>query len=153
MAWIQAIYDRKQSDVDRALYLYSLGYDNLSASEKAEWNLGLKGCLNNADFQRIENNIQVLSDVLELGLTTYGTIPSNLPQSYFNNLVSNVEAIRSAYAVHRDTPRTPSHPINTYEKVNNIEKILNDVYEILMNNFDYYDIDNIYCDEEVGLLL
>ena len=34
--------------------------------------------------------------------------------------------------IHSDTPQTPSMPVNTYQKLNDIEKILDDVYGILL---------------------
>lgn len=55
--------------------------------------------------------------------------------------------------IHGDTPKTPSMPVNTYQKMNDIEKILDDVYGILLNNFNYYCGSEIYAGDDTGLLL
>lgn len=52
-----------------------------------------------------------------------------------------------------NTPQTPSMPVNTYQKMNDIEKILDDVYGILLNNFNYYCGSEIYAGDDTGLLL
>ena len=57
------------------------------------------------------------------------------------------------YMVHTNTPVTPAQPLNDFEKWNNIEQILYDVYEILMNNFNYYCGEEIFAGDETGLLL
>lgn len=152
--WMEAVTDRSQSDVDRVISLRNKGWVNFSDDEKTEWLNGLKGAINTSDLNRIENNIQLLSDVLELSLTTYyGNVPDIPNVTYFDTMISNVESIRSAYCIHEDTPETPTEQINKYTKINDIEKILDDVHSILLNNFNYYAGDEIYAGDETGLLL
>lgn len=152
--WMDPILDRKQSDVDRANELREKGWNNMTADEWADYLAGLKGSLNRSDYLRIENNIKLLSDVLELNLTTYvDAVPKFPTETYYTNLISNVEAIRAAYAIHGDTPATPSAPLTDYEKWNNVEKILADVYECLNANFHYYCGSEIYAGDNTGLLL
>lgn len=69
------------------------------------------------------------------------------------SVINNTEVIRNAYMIHGDTPQTPSMPVNTYQKMNDIEKILDDVYGILLNNFNYYCGSEIYAGDDTGLLL
>lgn len=66
--WETPVLDRSQSDVDHAKQLWDIGYNNLTDTQKAEYIAGLKGSLNLSDLYRLQNNIQLLSDVLELGL-------------------------------------------------------------------------------------
>ena len=150
--WKNAVTDRSQSDVEHAMELLKKGWQSFSQEEKEEWQDGLKGALNRADLERIQNNIQLLSDVLELDLAVEA-IPDIPKINFYNTLVQNVEVIRGAYCIHSNTPSTPNAPLNTYQKWNDIEKILLDVYEILLNNFSYYCGNEIYAGDATGLLL
>ncbi len=69
LLWIEAVTDRSQNDVYLVLELLEKGWKNFADSEKREWSAGMKGSLNISDLTRIQNNIQLLSDVLELNLT------------------------------------------------------------------------------------
>lgn len=154
LLWQTPIIDRTQADIDRVNALKGIPWEKMTLEQRREWTSGLKGCLNEKDFERIEGNIHILSDVLELGLMTCeGNIPYIPNMTYWANLLSNIEKIREAYSVHPDTPKVPEMPINIFEKVNNIEKILLDVYEIIMTNFYYLSIDGFKMGEEVGLAL
>lgn len=150
--WKNAVTDRTQSDVERVLELLKKGWQSFTQEEKAAWQNGLKGALNKADLERIQNNIQLLSDVLELDLVV-DAIPDIPTVNFYDALTRNVETIRGAYCIHSDTPPTPNAPLNTYQKWNDIEKILLDVYEILLNNFSYYCGNEIYAGDATGLLL
>ena len=76
--WQEAVTDRTQTDVDKAVLYNQTGWNSLTDEQKAEWLAGMKGSLNESDLLRIENNIQLLSDVLELSLDTYADgIPIN----------------------------------------------------------------------------
>lgn len=152
LLWKQAVTDRAQSDVERVLELLEKGWQNFSEDEKNEWSGGMKGALNKSDLERVQNNIQLLSDVLELGLDV-PVVPELPDEAFFKLLASNVESIRSAYCIHTTTPETPAAPLNTYSKWNDIEQILTDVYEILLNNFHYYCGSEIYAGDDTGLLL
>ena len=152
LLWKNAVTDRTQSDVERVLELLKKGWQSFTHEEKETWQNGLKGALNRADLERIQNNVQLLSDVLELDLVVED-IPEIPMADFYNTLAANVEAIRGAYCIHADTPPTPPAPLNTFQKWNDIEKILLDVYEILMNNFSYYCGGEIYAGDTSGLLL
>lgn len=148
------ITDRTQADVDRAKALREKPWVQMSPNEKSEWLTDLKGCLNYSDLARIENNIHLISEVLELDLPTYdGNIPDVPTESYWSNLLSNVSIIREGYSNFDKTPKVPVAPINTYQKLNDIEKILEDVYTMLTSNFFYESIDQIQMGDEIGLIL
>lgn len=150
--WKDAVTDRRQSDVEYVLELLEKGWENFTDDERTAWNNGLKGSQNRSDYERIQNNIQLLSDVLELELTV-NEVPENPTPIFFKNVLDNTEKIRGAYCIHNTTPATPKAPINKYQKVNDIEQILFDVYEILLNNFHYYCGNEIYAGDSTGLLL
>jgi hypothetical protein len=151
--WTTPIIDRTQSDVDYAKYLSSIRYDNMTVSQKNEWNSGLKGCATYSARNRVENNIQIISDVMELGLTTYADIfVYVLDQAYFENILSNLTDILAYGLKYTDTPTVPSYPINHFSQWNDIEKILLDVYSLLSDNFYNYAGNEIFTGEEIGVL-
>lgn len=154
LLWMSPVTDRTMQDVNRAKELNSKRFADMTAEEKVEYLAGLKGALNREDLLRVENNIRLLADVLELDIATYeDAIPEFPTTAYYNNLLGNVEAIREAYVVHADTPSTPNAPLNTYGKWNEVEKILADVHECLDANFYYYCGSEIYAGDTTGLLL
>ena len=151
--WTEAVTNRTQADVDRVKELKAKGYESLTPEEKAEWVAGLKGSLNESDVLRVQNNIQLLSDTLDIGLTVTTDISKTPAEALWAEIYNNVSAIRASYTIHQDTPVTPQRPLNTYEKWNAIEQILADVYQILTDNFSYTCGGEIYCGDETGLLL
>lgn len=158
ISWIPPVTDRTQADVDRAKYLINKGYANLTVEERAEWNAGLKGCLNASDLSRILNNIELLRQVLELPYPAVTqTVPYTPTISWFDyNIRWYTEQIRSAYSVYDTTPQVPSGldaSKYTYKDINDIEQILKDVHDIIESNFYYLSIDNITMGDEVGLIL
>lgn len=149
------VYDRTQADVDRVLELKQKGWNNLSAEEKAEWLSGrMKGALNLSDLKRIENDCYVIAQLLRIELTTR---KDNLPRypntAYFDTMLANVETLRSAGYKYVETPEIPAQPINSYQQLNDIERILHDVYEVFNTNYVYYAGGEIYAGDTIGLLL
>lgn len=152
--WMPPVTDRTQADVNYAKELIAIGWNNMTAEQRTEYLVGLKGCINTSDLSRIENNIQILIDVLELDNTSHvGVVPEFPTANYFFDMKLNVAAIRAAYCVHSDTPAVPELPYNTWQKYNDIEKILADVYEVISAQMNYYAGTEIYAGDTVGLLL
>ncbi|MBE5867994.1 MAG: hypothetical protein E7293_03425 [Lachnospiraceae bacterium] len=152
--WILPVIDRSQADVDYAKVLLALQWDAMTVEQQQDYNRGLKGCINRSDFERIENNIQILLDVLEIPSTSYvDNVPEFVTASYFETMKENIAAIRSGYVVHADTPPVPELPYNTWQKYNDVEKILADVYEVLCAQFHYYTGNEVYAGDDTGLLL
>lgn len=150
--WKEPITDRSQEDVERVLYLHDLVIKgNATDEEKTEYATDLKGALNYSDLERITNNITLLEEVLQTGVII-PEIPEIPTESYFLKLLEIVQTIRSSYSVHDYTPQTPTQPLNSFKKWNDIEKILQDVYKILNSNFYYYCGHGLYSGGEIGLL-
>lgn len=129
--WITPIFDRTQADVSFAI------------AKIEEWRergstdiYELKGCLNVSDINRIENDIQYLSDNLSRLYYFPHTISkewgtSGLPdESDINRIIGNVRNIISAYAQLGSAPEVPDTML-TFEQINNIEENLYLVKEIL----------------------
>lgn len=148
------VYDRTQEDVDRVIELHNIVWEKMSAAEKEEWKKGLKGAFNLSDVKRNENNCYVIAQLLNISLIT---CKDNLPvypdKTYFDNLLKNVATLRNAGYRYAETPPVPQQPINTYQKINDIERILHDIYEVYNSNFVHYSGEEIYAGQSIGLLL
>ena len=154
------VYDRTQEDVDRVKELNRKYLDGtITEEEKQEWNtgingkVGLKGALNLSDIKRIENNVKVIGALVAAAVSVrewdYGDIPR---VSDYTRRCGNVQKIRSTFIVHADTPQVPKQPLNTYQKWNDIEKILHDVYYIYvrLKNSYYYCGTEMCAGEGIG---
>lgn len=140
------VHDRKQGDVDRALELQRIGWVNLSDGERQEWLAGMRGCLNKTDLKRIENDIHVIAQLLSLPLQSNKDNIPDIPDSlYFQTLLDNVQRIRDTEYLHNDTPPVPCQPLNTWQKWNDVERILHDIYDIYNDNNSRF----FYCGTEI----
>lgn len=58
------ITDRAQTDVDRVKQLAVKGWQNMTETEKAEWDGELKSAYNASDLNRVESAVKYLSELL-----------------------------------------------------------------------------------------
>lgn len=129
--WITPIFDRTQSDVSFALAKIK-EWREKGSTDTYE----LKGCLNVSDINRIENDIQYLSDKLSSLYYFPHTISkewstSGLPDmSDILRITDNVKKIISAYVQTSEAPEVPDTML-TFEQINDIEENLYLVKEIL----------------------
>lgn len=134
--FITAVFDRTEKDVQKVREYREIGYRNLTDEQKKEYNDNLKGAWNCTDMNRLENNIQFLSDLFKIdGINTktdwnYTDIAS---VQDFGRVIDNINKLKSSVKIRSDTPKTPTLPINTYQKVNDLEKILYDIYYVFQN--------------------
>lgn len=149
------IYDRTQADVDLVKDLNKKMQNNTATeSEKQKWHSNLKGALNTSDLFRIENDIQIISDLLGISLVSKRDNLPELPtHDYYVQLINNVTSIRNSKYIYTTTPPVPECPINSYKQINDIEKILYDVYTVFNSNFYHYAGESVYAGENIGLLL
>ena len=113
-----------------------------------------KGMLNAEDINRIENNTGDIADKIAVPVTVKSWSVGGLPRvSDYKRIRDNVDRIRQGYGIRSDTPVTPEHPLNTYQKWNDIERILfdvNDLYDRTENARAYCG--EIFAGEGVGIL-
>lgn len=113
-----------------------------------------KGVLNADDINRIENNTGDIADKIAVPVTVKSWPVGGLPRvSDYKRIRDNVERIRQGYGIRSDTPATPEQPLNTYQKWNDIERILfdvNDLYDRTENARAYCG--EIFAGEGVGIL-
>lgn len=131
---MEFIFDRNILDVARAKELrkkaVETGYSSFTEEEKAEWDNGLKGALNYTDLNRIEGNCKVLSELIGMEITTKtGWTLQDIPTvQEFNRIRDNIEILKTCAYTPYNVLDTPEAPLNTYQKINDIEKILYDIY-------------------------
>lgn len=147
--WTPAVYDRTQGDVDFAL------------SKIAEWKATgytdtyeLKGCLNVSDINRIENNIQYLSDNLSALYYFPHTVSktwdmSGLPNiDDVNRIIGNIKKIISAYYRYSLAPELPETMLR-FEHINDIERNLHYLRGMLVRmKRDFRECGTFNCGED-----
>ncbi len=154
------VYDRTQADVDRVKELNTKYLNGtISEDEKREWSTGingsrgLKGAFNLCDLQRVESNTQVIGGLAAATVSTkdwaYGDIPRI---SDYARIRENVQKIRDSQMVLSVTPEVPGQPLSTFQKWNDIEKILHDVYYVYtrLQESYYYCGTEMYAGEGIG---
>lgn len=151
------VYDRTQADVNRVKKLTEKYIDGtITDEERKEWMGNTKGAINVSDLNRVEGNIMVLSkffSVFPIGKIWESS--QDIPrESDYARILGNIKKIRGAWFGLSDTPATPARPLNTYQKWNDIEKILHDfdyTYTRYINGFQYCGSE-IYAGEGIGEL-
>lgn len=147
---ITCVYDRDEVDISYLLNIVSkinkTGFDSLTAPEQSDWIAGMKAARNYTDMNRIESNCKTIADFVGITITTKtGWSDTDfLTDVDMSRILANVSTIRDIYSLaYEETPEVPEKPINTIYKMNDIEKILYDKYNIIYNN----SINKYYCGE------
>lgn len=146
MAWIEPIFDRIQADVDFALQQIQRWRDEGSSDIT-----DLKGCFNVSDMNRIENDIQFLSDNLS-DLYYFSTVntktwdKASLPTVVdINRMIENTRIL--VLSICKDAPELPTTLV-TFTDVNCIEGILNRLKMILDDmTASFLECDTFECGE------
>ena len=153
---LNLITDRTQADVDYAARLNAAGWDGMTADERTQWNLGLKGTYNAADLNRVGNAVNYVAGRLEGAGYSVPVNPkidwleSDIPTySDMEIYLNNVEIIRGTLTVPPATPEVPEDMETlTYEEANDIERILLAVDALITNMINAYFYSNeIVCGE------
>lgn len=156
LTYREPIFDRAETDILKLKYFLSRGYKNLTENEKNEWlNTNFKGALNISDLNRIEQNMNVLSEILGLTITVKPWQETDIPiNTDFTRIRNNLISIRSQAVlqglIYNSTPEVPNLPFNTYQKINDIEKIIFDIYMLYTIKY-YYCGQELYCGETIGI--
>jgi hypothetical protein len=146
---MDAVFDRTLLDVQRAKELrdkiISVKFENLTESEKQEWLNGMKGSIKHTDMNRIESNLQTISDKCGFGFVqktdwVRGDFPTIIDMQRIYN---NTRIVKESGFAWKNTNTMPIEPINSYSKINSIEKILLDSFEFA----EFQDINIEYIDE------
>jgi len=131
--WATPVYDRTATDI---------------ANKTA------KAYCNYTDLQRLEDNCEYLANLFSLTITTKTWSRTDFPTvSDLSRIRSNIAAIREAYYTRNTTPANPDNPLNTWQKWNAAEKILNDIYGLYNENLAaYFYAGEVYSGEQIGVI-
>nr|DAT18869.1 MAG TPA: hypothetical protein [Caudoviricetes sp.] len=137
---LNLITNRTQADVDRVATLTArVSAGTATDAEKTEWASDLKGAYNASDLNRVGGAVAYVAE----RLNGYGyAVTVNPKQDWTGSdiptagqmatYLQDVAALRGAIAVMASTPPTPDSASGlTWQEVNDIEKILLDVDELL----------------------
>lgn len=153
---MEFITDRTQADVDRikeiTRILLEEDYVDDDEAGHLYWEFlhDSKGALNFSDVRRIADNMNKIADYIKLpgyntlllyyedkvenpdGMVDPQDIDAFIPRvDFFNALHSNLICLhQNSHYLLPTTPKVPDRPFNTFEKLNAIEKILEDAYSI-----------------------
>lgn len=132
MPFIQPITDRTILDIDKLQEYDEIGYKNLTNDQKTEWLLGMKGALNASDLNRIESNQQYILSLLSTQYTlTFKTnwlMTDFVEDSDENRILSNLKTLMQPFNFEEE-PQVPEKPLNYFEKINQIENIILQMYD------------------------
>ncbi len=156
---INCILDRTQEDVDYVKELRDKFYNRtITEGEYNTYLKNLKGALNYSDLERIEFNLNLLSEMFSIeedgiDLTMEDMSRDYIPRKpYFQVLLRNVKKVRDTLYILPTTPQVPSLPLAWYYDWNAIEQIIYDVYWY-KRRFErsYYYCGEIYADNNTLL--
>lgn len=147
--WIEPIFDRTQNDVESAIKQIALWKAN-GVDKPSE----LKGCLNMGDLNRIEKDIQFLSDTLSSlyyfsDVSTKTWQRSTLPTAKeITRILNNIQILINSFYQREDAPDLPT-TVLSYEHLNSIEEnlyLLKDLLDDMVSSFR--ECGTLYCGEE-----
>lgn len=130
--WQTPITDRTDEDVEKVKEYDLIGYKNLTNDQRLEWVNELKGSLNRSDLNRIENNIGYLAEqtLISLPIMSRWAYEDIFDLSNANRILTNIQKLVSRFSF-RVQPQIPGAPLNSYQKINQIESLLLRMYEAL----------------------
>lgn len=133
--WVDPVFDRTAEDVAFAKEQIQRWVQQPLVSNRIE-TYDLKGCLNLSDINRIEGNIQYLSDRLskwyyKSSVSCKRWERSGLPtEKDVRRILSNLKQIIDSYCQMEGTPSVPSS-MARYTDINAIEKNLYNIKQLL----------------------
>lgn len=153
---LQLITDRTQADVDYVRQLSAIGWANMSAGQRADWQSNLKGAYNASDLNRVSSAVNYVANRLVDQGYSVAVSPkttwqeSDIPtESDMEAYLSDVQTLRSVLPVPSSAPSVPEDMAGlTYIEANNIEQILLDVDALVTEMINaYFYSDEISCGE------
>lgn len=136
----ELITDRTQADLERIKTLSQKSFDQMTMAERLEWASSLKGAYNATDLNRVGQAIKYVENQLHAYGYTIHTTPKtdwnmdDIPTlEQLNHILEDIQTCRDKLSLPSGTPNVPiSMVLFNYERANDIEKILLQVYNSLM---------------------
>lgn len=142
MPFIQPITDRSILDIQKLQEYDEIGYKNLTTEQKNEWLSGMKGALNSSDLNRIESNQQYIFTLLNnqyiLTFKTNWLMTDFVEDSDENRILMNLKTLMQPFDFDEE-PQVPEKPLNYFEKINQIENIILQMYNKYYSKIKYYE--------------
>ena len=142
MPFIQPITDRSILDIQKLQEYDEIGYKNLTTEQKNEWLSGMKGALNSSDLNRIESNQQFILNLLSnqyiLTFKTNWLMTDFVEDSDENRILMNLKTLMQPFNFEEE-PQVPEKPLNYFEKINQIENIILQMYDKYYSKIKYYE--------------
>lgn len=142
MPFIQPITDRSILDIQKLQEYDEIGYKNLTTEQKNEWLSGMKGALNSSDLNRIESNQQYILNLLSnqyiLTFKTNWLMTDFVEDSDENRILMNLKTLMQPFNFEEE-PQVPEKPLNYFEKINQIENIILQMYNKYYSKIKYYE--------------
>lgn len=142
---LNLITNRTLSDATYAKSFQGKKWEELSTEQKTEYLLGLKGAYSYIDFNRVENAVQYLSDLLNtfgyrniVKTKTNWTPEDTQTVSEIQRYIDNIAELKNKYYsnVEGEIPTTSNWL--TIEGANYIESILLNIEELIRNMEQYF---------------
>lgn len=152
---LSLITDRSEVDVAYFRKLSDKVKNNIAnAEEIAQYLKGLKGTYTADDLNRVGAAVEFVAAALTAaGYAFVPTLRTDWTDAdYFypadlQEYLANIEGLRSTLAVWQETPETPTE-LKTYQQANDLEKIIEDVYQAYLNMAAaYFYLDELYMGE------
>lgn len=134
--------------VDRLLTIYDRTEKDVADRLK-------KAFINFDDLNRIDLNAKEIATLLDVAVSVKTDWQMDGKPRYidYERIKRNTAKIREAYATYKDTPQVPDRPYTTWQKWNDIERIIHDVFAVYMaNTKNVTYCGESYCGEEGGLI-
>ena len=138
------IFDRTQNDVDTAVVLRRekvQTFQELSESEIATLE---KGMLTINTLNRIETKQEELKNLFnDMGywntpiINKVWDFSGIFKGEEFDRILNNLEILRKAFFVYKNTPDIPDNNYRKYQTINDVEKILHDL-DVMINDVKSY---------------
>lgn len=142
MPFIQPITDRSILDIQKLQEYDEIGYKNLTTEQKNEWLSGMKGALNSSDLNRIESNQQYILNLLSnqyiLTFKTNWLMTDFVEDSDENRILMNLKTLMQPFDFNDQTV-IPDKPLDYFEKINQIESIILQIYNKYYSKIKYYE--------------
>lgn len=150
MPWINPIYWREETDVDKVKAYDEIGYRDLRPEQKLEWMSMMIGALNAVDLNRIEIDEKYIASLINLRQNnkTDWNMLDIFGESDSHRIINNLNDLLMRFEL-QDAPEVPDLPLNVYTKINDIEKLLMMMYDKF---FSHVELRNFITNEDDDFL-
>ena len=137
---LNLITDRTASDVSYAQSIKGKKWADLTSEQKAEYLLGLKGAYSYTDFNRVENAVAYLSELLKtygyensVNVKTNWTADDIQKISEIQRYIDNIAELKNKYYSNVEGEMPTTVTWLTVEGANYLEKLLANIEAIIIN--------------------